>query len=97
MYKTDFELERAARQEIAGEKDRLLQDIQQLQRRNQALIDNAANRPSSSTLVLNMAKRATAPPAVPGAEDELPCPICDNPFKLNELERHVNECLEKAQ
>lgn len=97
VYKTDFELERAARQEIAGEKERLIQDIQLLQRRNQALIDNAANRPSSSSSEPKPAKRATAPPAAAGAEDELPCPICEKAFKLNELERHVNYCLEKAQ
>lgn len=39
VYKTDFELERAARQEIAGQKEQLSADLQLLQRRNQMLLD----------------------------------------------------------
>lgn len=39
MYKHDFEMERAARQEIAGEKEQLISDLHLLQKRNQALID----------------------------------------------------------
>lgn len=40
IYKNDFELERTARQEIAGEKEQLLLDLKMLQKRNQALIED---------------------------------------------------------
>lgn len=96
VYKTDFELERTARQEIAGEKERLLQDIQVLQKRNQALIDNASNQAASSSKSPPKPKSGATPQKdIP--ENELACPICGNLYKLNELERHVNDCLEKAQ
>lgn len=42
VYKTDFELERAARQEIAGQKEQLSADLQLLQQRNQMLIEASA-------------------------------------------------------
>lgn len=42
VYKMDFELERAARQEIAGQKEQLSADLQLLQRRNQLLIEASA-------------------------------------------------------
>lgn len=43
VYKTDFELERNARQEIAGQKEQILADLQLLQRRNQILLDRSAD------------------------------------------------------
>ncbi|XP_058462399.1 NF-kappa-B essential modulator-like [Malaya genurostris] len=39
IYKNDFEAERAARAEIASEKDRVMSDLKLLQKRNQQLID----------------------------------------------------------
>lgn len=44
VYKTDFELERTARQEIAGQKEQLAADLQLLQRRNQVLLDESTER-----------------------------------------------------
>lgn len=43
VYETDFKLERNARQEIAGEKEQILADLQLLQRRNQILLDRSAD------------------------------------------------------
>lgn len=43
VYKTDFELERNARQEIAGQKEQILADLQLQQRRNQILLDRSAD------------------------------------------------------
>ena len=40
VYQADFELERTSRAELAGEKERLLQDLRHLQRRNNHLIDD---------------------------------------------------------
>lgn len=42
VYKTDFELERTARQEMASQMDQMSADLQLLQRRNQMLLDEAA-------------------------------------------------------
>ncbi|XP_055528798.1 NF-kappa-B essential modulator isoform X2 [Wyeomyia smithii] len=44
IYKTDFEAERSARAELASEKDRILNDLKLLQKRNQQLIDEVQNR-----------------------------------------------------
>lgn len=74
----------------------MLQDIQVLQKRNQTLIDNASNHAASTTLTLSSQKRPTTL-QTKTTENELACPICGNLYKMNELERHVNDCLEKAQ
>lgn len=44
VYKSDFEMERQARQDIANEREELLSDLKLLQRRNQQLIDEAQSR-----------------------------------------------------
>lgn len=44
VYKDDFETERQARQDLAGEKDQILSDLQLLQKRNQALIEEAQSK-----------------------------------------------------
>lgn len=41
VYQSDFELERKARQEMAGERDQMFADIKMLKKRNQALVDEA--------------------------------------------------------
>lgn len=43
IYKVDFEAERAARGELASEKDRILADLKLLQKRNQQLIEEVQN------------------------------------------------------
>lgn len=40
VYKTDFMMERQARQEIAAEKELILTDLKMLQRRNQLLTES---------------------------------------------------------
>lgn len=79
---------------MAGDKEKLVQDIQSLQKRNQALIDNAASQPSSSAAKPPVKPKVTETSKTPESDS---CPICGNVFKMNELERHVNDCLEKAQ
>jgi len=44
VYKSDFEMERQARQDIANEREELLSDLKLLQRRNQQLIEEAQSR-----------------------------------------------------
>lgn len=44
VYKSDFEMERQSRQDIANEREELLSDLKLLQRRNQQLIDEAQSR-----------------------------------------------------
>lgn len=41
VYRTDFELERKQREEMACEREHLLSDIQMLKERNKALVDEA--------------------------------------------------------
>lgn len=41
MYRTDFEIERTQREEMAREREQLLADIHLLKKRNQALVDEA--------------------------------------------------------
>ena len=39
LYRKDFEMERTARENLAGEKEQILTDLRLLQRRNQQLIE----------------------------------------------------------
>jgi hypothetical protein len=39
VYQSDFNAEREARQNLAGEKERLAEDLRHLQHRNQQLLD----------------------------------------------------------
>ena len=39
VYQSDFNAEREARENLAGEKERLAEDLRHLQRRNQQLLD----------------------------------------------------------
>lgn len=41
VFKNDFELERHARQEIAGEREKLCAEINLLKKRNQLLVEEA--------------------------------------------------------
>lgn len=105
VYQADFELERTSRAELAGEKERLLQDLRHLQRRNNQLIDdlqayqeqhfNLAQRSHR-----NSQERTPSPPKP--YEEEVPPPkryTCPNPecnmvFPRPEpLELHVVDCL----
>lgn len=105
VYQTDFELERTSRAELAGEKERLVQDLRHLQRRNNQLIDDLqayqeqhfslAQRPQRTSQ-----DRTPSPPKP--YEEEVPPPKrfpCPNPechmvFPTPApLELHVIDCL----
>lgn len=131
MYKADFELERNARQEIAGQKEQLSADLQLLQRRNQMLLDGLTDGAAASTTIASQEQYApnhktlflqtenssmyrdlfrsrpisisSSSASEAGIEDAqqfstYTCPVCAITYaNVDNLYRHVNECLEKLQ
>lgn len=102
IYKSDFEIERSSRQDLASEREELLADLKLLQRRNQQLIDEAR---SSRGAIGGGAtsSSSTAPTSLtasqPNATTTGPyfCPICSRRYdKLEAVESHVNDCLLNA-
>ena len=55
MFKADFEAERTAREEMASERDRLKESIEQLQLRNQQLLEEMQSM--SATQVSELQRR----------------------------------------
>lgn len=44
VYKTDFDIERTSRQDLASEREELLSDLKLLQRRNEELMKKSQDR-----------------------------------------------------
>ncbi|XP_053964997.1 NF-kappa-B essential modulator [Anastrepha ludens] len=103
VYSRDFQLERTAREEMAGEKAQLLDDLRLLQRKNQTLVEQVEQlqeRMASITVQKNSmptpATRQTTPPAPTPSAPQHTCPICSEACNsLNSLQAHVNQCLDK--
>ena len=87
LYQTDFEAERSARQNLAGEKDILAQQVRVLKRQMENL---QSSRPSS-------AASGTGPisASVPEATlTQLECPKCRFSFTtMDSLNNHLDICL----
>lgn len=104
VYKTDFELERMARQEMAGQKQQLATDLQLLQRRNQSLLDGAVHKsamagniPATQTS-MGLSSVSEGSFEDPSMFPTYTCPVCDATYaNVDNLHTHVNECLEKSQ
>ncbi|XP_037046614.1 NF-kappa-B essential modulator isoform X2 [Bradysia coprophila] len=98
VYKSDFEMERQSRQDIANEREELLSDLKLLQRRNQQLIEEAQSRLSNGASTSS--STASAPPQASAMENRKPvgkfiCPVCNNSSSsLMALQNHVQSCLE---
>ncbi|XP_072394727.1 uncharacterized protein [Diabrotica undecimpunctata] len=103
VYKTDFEEERRAREVIKGEKDRLEEDLQNIQRRNQQLQEeiellrregnNFVIPPRPSPPRVEQIRQPSAPS--PSRNELLRCPKCNFAFNdLAHLETHVYRCLD---
>uniref|UniRef100_A0A6M2DHJ9 Putative polyubiquitin binding domain of nemo n=1 Tax=Xenopsylla cheopis TaxID=163159 RepID=A0A6M2DHJ9_XENCH len=99
VYKEDFEAERKARSELAGEKENILVDLRRLQQRNEELLQRLkniadVNRSSNST--------PSAPPNESTSETTstqfqlvYPCPLCQFAFyTIRALENHVERCID---
>lgn len=86
LFQTDFEAERDARQNLAGEKDAMEQEIRLLKRQMNA------KAPESSYIAV-----VTRSPQEPVASAETPtyqCPKCNFKFQTNEaLNNHLDICL----
>ncbi|KAG4066977.1 hypothetical protein HA402_007725 [Bradysia odoriphaga] len=99
VYKSDFEMERQSRQDIANEREELLSDLKLLQRRNQQLIEEAQSRTRLSNGA-STSSTASAPPQASAMENRKPvgnfiCPVCNNASpSLMALQNHVQSCLE---
>ncbi|GJQ66271.1 putative leucine zipper of domain CC2 of NEMO, NF-kappa-B essential modulator [Trypoxylus dichotomus] len=88
LYKNDFELERAQRKELFTEKNKIANDLQQLQRRNNQLHEEIDQMRSGFVHV----KKEEAPTS---PADAFPCPKCSfRFFTYQALQNHVFRCLE---
>ncbi len=87
LYQTDFEAERAARQNLAGEKDVLAQQVRLLKRQMENL---QSSRPSSAA-----SGPVSTSASVPEATlTQLECPKCRFAFTtMDSLNNHLDICL----
>ncbi|XP_011192679.1 NF-kappa-B essential modulator isoform X2 [Zeugodacus cucurbitae] len=105
VYSRDFQLERTAREEMAGEKAQLLDDLRSLQRKNHELSElvgrleervttltrERSTPPTAATR--NIATTAQAPVSTAPAHI---CPICSiTCTSLTNLQEHANQCLDR--
>lgn len=70
VYSRDFEMERNARQNLAGEKDQLLNDLRALQRKNQELIEDAQKKYEEAT---DKQRRSSSASSVGSIKASSPC------------------------
>ncbi|VEN58179.1 unnamed protein product [Callosobruchus maculatus] len=103
MYKVDFEQERSAKEAMKLEKDKLLEDIQMLQTRNQQLQDELAMaRSGGDFVVLPRAGQTTSTNSSQNTSSSTSnspplgkhsCPLCGIQFRsIRLLEDHVDVC-----
>ncbi|CAD7014155.1 NF-kappa-B essential modulator [Ceratitis capitata] len=103
VYSRDFQLERTAREEMAGEKVQLLDDLRSLQHKNQALSEQVAKLEEHLAVISMQTNSPVAPsrnivppPAPVQAAAEHKCPICAiSCTSLTSLQEHVNQCLDR--
>ncbi|CAG9857110.1 unnamed protein product [Phyllotreta striolata] len=92
VYKADFDEERRAREAIKAEKDRLEEDLLNLQRRNQQLQEEIEILRNHGDFEPVGASREARPPSNEGT---MRCPKCAIKFTdVPQLERHVYRCIE---
>lgn len=105
IYSRDFKTEQECRENLANEKDQLLADLRELQRKNQELIQEAQKNYEEHTRHVMTAtgavpKTRSQPspsprPNIYSPENIFNCPLCGKIFKtLCILQAHVNECLD---
>jgi len=98
VYKSDFEMERQARQDIANEREEILSDLKLLQRRNQQLIDESQSRKLEQPSIYKAytTSNPSAPPENAGnrSSARFVCPICNGTLPdLMSLQKHAQACL----
>lgn len=88
IYNNDFNIERRDRQNIAAEKEQILNELKLLQRRNQQLIEEQQSRLESASSA--EAKKRTQETNIHE------CPLCNGRFSsLDNLQIHVQECIDQ--
>nr|CAI5856759.1 unnamed protein product [Callosobruchus analis] len=103
MYKVDFEQERSAKEAMRLEKDKLLEDIQMLQTRNQQLQDDLAILrsngeyvvvpPSGPTMSTSSSTNTSSSASNSPPLGKHSCPLCGIQFRsIRLLEDHVDVC-----
>ncbi|KAG5890912.1 hypothetical protein JTB14_024910 [Gonioctena quinquepunctata] len=102
VYKADFEAEKNAKEITRGEKDKLVEDLQNLQRRNQQLQEEIELVRNNRDYVVYPSTRreqpsrstASAPQESSPPFRRYACPICSLQFRsLRLLEDHVDMCI----
>ncbi|KAG5890913.1 hypothetical protein JTB14_024910 [Gonioctena quinquepunctata] len=98
VYKADFEAEKNAKEITRGEKDKLVEDLQNLQRRNQQLQEEIELVRNNRDYVVYPSTRREQPSrstASAPQESDLKCPKCSFGFRtMQALENHVYRCIE---
>nr|CAI5856762.1 unnamed protein product [Callosobruchus analis] len=102
MYKVDFEQERSAKEAMRLEKDKLLEDIQMLQTRNQQLQDDLAILRSNGEYVVvppsgptMSTSSSTNTSSSASNQSTMKCPKCNFGFTtLQALQNHVYRCID---
>ena len=105
VYQSDFRAERESREALADEREKLRDEIRQLQTKNMQLFDELAalHRTNLTRGSLEGTSRASVSPdktqnPEPNVIDEnlFYCPKCNRSFtQLGPLEHHVNQCLDE--
>ncbi|XP_011214851.2 NF-kappa-B essential modulator isoform X3 [Bactrocera dorsalis] len=109
VYSRDFQLERTAREEMAGEKAQLLDDLRALQRKNHelselvgqleeritALTRQRVSPPTTASRNYYLQNIATLTPPAPTTPQHI-CPICSiTCSSLTTLQEHANQCIDR--
>lgn len=101
QYKKDFENERIARQELTNERERILTDLNHLQRRYYELVQ--ANDSSFGEAAGGAAGGPASypPPSLMDEARAIPeylCPICNKAFRdVQVLVVHAEQCLDNLE
>ncbi|XP_039954653.1 NF-kappa-B essential modulator isoform X3 [Bactrocera tryoni] len=109
VYSRDFQLERTAREEMAGEKAQLLDDLRALQRKNHelselvgqleeritALTRQRVSPPTTASRNYYLQNIATLTQPAPTTPQHI-CPICSiTCSSLTTLQEHANQCIDR--
>ena len=92
IYKLDFEAERHAKEEVGVEKEKIAQDLHNLQRRNQQLLEEVERLRGNDYVYVAKEEQASAPQET----HDFRCPKCNRRFvNYPSVERHVFECIDE--
>uniref|UniRef100_A0A1Y1L1Y4 NF-kappa-B essential modulator NEMO CC2-LZ domain-containing protein n=1 Tax=Photinus pyralis TaxID=7054 RepID=A0A1Y1L1Y4_PHOPY len=92
IYKTDFEAEHHAKLNLGREKETIAEDLRNLQRRNQQLLEEVDRLRGSDYVHVVREEHAAAPPTP--QRPKFRCPNCNRSYiNRDEYYRHVAPCM----